>query len=348
MITPVHDYTSNIPFYAGDVHPGEPMPLPDTIPSNAPHILPTNVDLGQPDLSYFSWTADLDPLSACGLPTPGLEIPSVAKAPPLPMIDRQINHTQVHSLTHTQSQDWDFESGSNTSSVDPRRTSITSIRAPITPPEFNILDDAVPSTGPPSIRPLELLSCSTYLQLLHDIEQTTAPGQTHTVDSVLAANQRYLSTLLRMTETPGFECNYDTHMLFTVALSKIIGLFTTGYRDFMLRIEGPEPYTSNYVNHHSAANVHNSNINNNMCGNHPVDRLIRFGVFEIDLIEQKAICRTLLLRELKRARLCLIRLVNVLERENVPSGGGAGRHEGLCEEMSRRLDLLIGYLEGGN
>ncbi|KAI9038032.1 uncharacterized protein KD926_011370 [Aspergillus affinis] len=342
MITPVHDYTSNIQFYAGDGPHPDPVSLPDVLPSNAPYILPTNVDIGLSDLSNLPWTAELDQLSAYGLPTPGLEIPCIAKAPPLPFSDRQINHAQAQNFPQTQSQEWDLDSGSNTSSVDPRRTSITSIRAPITPPDYNVLDDAVPPT-PHSMRPLDPLSSSAYLQLLHDIEQTTALGHTHTVDSVLAANQRYLSTLLRMTETPGFQYGYDTHLLFTVALRKIIALFTAGYRDFVIRMEGPE---SNINGINSYANSHN-NSNNVATGinGSGADRLIRFGVFEIDLVEQKAICRSILLRELKRARLCLIRLVDVLERDS-GGCGGAGRHEGMCEEMSRRLDLLVGSLEG--
>ncbi|KAK1139538.1 hypothetical protein N8T08_000678 [Aspergillus melleus] len=345
MITPVHDYTSNIPFYAGDGSHPEPVPLPDVLPSNAPYILPTNVDIGISDLNHLSWTAELDQLSVYGLPTPGLEIPSIAKAPSLPFSDRQINHAQAHNFSHTQTQEWDLDSGSNTSSVDPRRTSITSIRAPITPPDYNVLDDPIPSKS--HMRPLDRLSSSTYLQLLHDIEQTTALGHTHTVDSVLAANQRYLSTLLRMTETPGFEYGYDTHLLFTVALRKIIALFTAGYRDFVIRMEGPETChingINNYPNSHSSSNNVATGINGS--GSIGVDRLIRFGVFEIDLVEQKAICRSILLRELKRARLCLIRLVDVLERDS-GGCGGAGRHEGICEEMSRRLDLLVGSLEG--
>ncbi|THC92648.1 hypothetical protein EYZ11_007878 [Aspergillus tanneri] len=305
IITPAQDYSSSIQYYTGDC-PNEAsnpsLPLPDVLPtpSHAPYACPANVDFGLPDLSHLSWTTELDQLSSCGLPTPGLEIPAIAKGP-LPS-DRRLG--QIY--------EWEMDDGSS-SSVDPSRTSTASLCHPVTPPDFNVLEE---SAAYP-VHHVESVSCSTYLYLLHDIEQTTTIG--HTLDSVLAANQRYLSTLLQMTEIPGFEHAYDAHLLFTVALSKVISLFSAGYRDFLARMEG-----------HAL-----------MGG---VDRLIRFGVFEIDFVEQKAICRSILLRELKRARLCLVRLVDVLSRQNETCG--AGRHEGLCEEMGQRLDLLAGSLEG--
>ncbi|KAF7585099.1 hypothetical protein BBP40_012777, partial [Aspergillus hancockii] len=106
-----------------------------------------------------------------------------------------------------------------------------------------------------------------YLNLLASIEQTLLLGRhrsnkdSHALDAVLAANQQYLSTLLTLTESLAFDSMYDGHLLFTVALSKIITLFSFGYRDFTLRSEAHQ----------------------GMGG------WIRFGVFEIDHVEQKNI-----------------------------------------------------------
>jgi hypothetical protein len=208
------------------------------------------------------------------------------------------------------------------SSCDPGATSrscTTSIRQPATPPEY-LADESI--YGLQNVSPEA--TCTVYLQLLHSIEQTLLVGRLrtregHALDAVLAANQQYLSILLQLTESLSFDQMYDGNLLFTVALSKIITLFSFGYRDFTFRSEA----------HQSMG-----------CA----DRLIRFGVFEIDFVEQKAICRGIFLRELKRARICLSRLMDALCREKFPYA--SGRHERLCEEMKQHLDQLMTALEG--
>ncbi|GAB1198506.1 hypothetical protein APSETT444_007829 [Aspergillus pseudonomiae] len=311
IITPliVHDYSSSMQFYPGDSCVQDGLSLTDTVPTSTHHIahpLGPNIDLGPQEPGNFCWSSDLEPLSANSLPTPGLEISASRGSLSL---DRRLSH------------DWEMETNVASGSCNPSRSCTTSIRQPATPPEYLADDVIYPVSALGNMGPET--SYTVYLQLLHDIEQTLVMGrqrmkENHTLDAVLAANQQYLTTLLHLTESLGFEQMYDGHLLFTVALSKIITLFNFGYRDFTLRSEA----------HQSMG-----------CA----ERLIRFGVFEIDFVEQKAICEGIFLRELKRAGVCLSRLMDVLCREKFPYAHG--RHEKLCEEMKQHLDQLTSALE---
>ncbi|KAE8147937.1 hypothetical protein BDV25DRAFT_142283 [Aspergillus avenaceus] len=302
----VHDYSSSMPFYTGDGYTPDHMPLPEAMPSssnNIHHTLAPNLDLGLPEPG-FCWASELEHLSTNGLPTPALEV-SATRGPL--GLDRRLSH------------DWEMEANMASSSCDAgtSRSCTTSIRQPATPPDY-LGDDSMYPIGT-----FPETSCTVYLQLLHSIEQTLLMNrqrskETHALDAILAANQQYITTLLQLTENLAFDQLYDGHMLFTVALSKIIMLFSFGYRDFTLRSD----------THHCA------------------DRLIRFGVFEIDFVEQKAICRSIFLRELRRAKVCLSRLVDALCRENFPYT--SGRHERLCEEMQQHLDHLTSALDGND
>ncbi|KAE8423851.1 hypothetical protein BDV36DRAFT_278860 [Aspergillus pseudocaelatus] len=305
----VHDYSSSMLFYPGDNYTPDGLSLAVTVPTSTHNIsrpLGPNMDLGLQEPGNFCWTSDLEPLSANSLPTPGLEMSASRGSLSL---DRRLSH------------DWEIETNVANGSCDPSRSCTTSIRQPATPPEY-LADEGVYRVGALENMGPET-SYTVYLQLLHNIEQTLLMGrqrtkENHTLDAVLAANQQYLTTLLQLTECLGFEQMYDGHLLFTVALSKIITLFSFGYRDFTLRSEA----------HQSIGYA---------------ERLIRFGVFEIDFVEQKAICEGIFLRELKRAGVCLSRLMDALCREKFPYAHG--RHERLCEEMKQHLDQLTSALE---
>lgn len=79
----------------------------------------------------------------------------------------------------------------------------------------------------------------------------------------------------------------------------------------------------------------------------------RYGAFEMDVVEQMALCRRVFVDEVKRARVCLGRLVEAMGYISIPASGSVsvsvssspGRHEGLCEEMRRRLEGLLDELE---
>lgn len=311
IITPlmVHDYSSSIPFYPGDNCTPDGLSLAVTVPTSTHNIsrpLGPNMDIGLQEPGNFCWTSDLEPLSANGLPTPGLEMSASRGSLSL---DRRLSH------------DWEVDTNVANGSCNTSRSCATSTRQPATPPEY-LADEGIYPVGPLENMGPET-SYTVYLQLLHNIEQTLLMGrqrtkENHTLDAVLAANQQYLTTLLQLTESLGFEHMYDGHLLFTFALSKIITLFSFGYRDYTLRSEA----------HQSMG-----------CA----ERLIRFGVFEIDFIEQKAICEGIFLRELKRAGVCLSRLMDALCREKFPYVHG--RHERLCEEMKQHLDQLTSALE---
>ncbi|KAE8329551.1 hypothetical protein BDV39DRAFT_45838 [Aspergillus sergii] len=311
MITPlmVHDYSSGMPFYSGASYAPDGLSLADTARTsthNISHPLGPNIDLSLQEPGNFCWASDLEPLSANSLPTPGLEMSASRDSLSL---DRRLSH------------DWEMETNVANGSCDPSRSCTTSIRQPATPPEYLADEGIYPVSALENMGPEA--SYTVYLQLLHNIEQTLLMGrqrtkEIHTLDAVLAANQQYLTTLLQLSDSLGFEQMYDGHLLFTVALSKIITLFSFGYRDFTLRSEA----------HQSMGRA---------------ERLIRFGVFEIDFIEQKAICEGIFLRELKRAGVCLSRLMDALCREKLPYAHG--RHERLCEEMKQHLDQLTSALE---
>ncbi|KAE8376883.1 hypothetical protein BDV26DRAFT_224726 [Aspergillus bertholletiae] len=299
-----HDYSSGMPFYSGSSCAPDSLSLADTLPAST-----HTIDLSLQEPGSFCWTSDLEALGVNGLPTPGLEIPASRGSLSL---DRRLSH------------DWEVGTNVANGSCDPSRSCTTSIRQPATPPEY-VTDEGIYPVSARENMGLEM-SYTVYLQLLHNIEQTLLMGrqrtkENHTLDAVLAANQQYLTTLLHLSESLGCEQMYDSHLLFTVALSKIITLFNFGYRDFTLRSEA----------HQSMG-----------CA----ERLIRFGVFEIDFIEQKAICESILLRELKRAGVCLSRLMDALCWEKFPYAHG--RHERLCEEMKQHLNQLTRALEASD
>ncbi|KAL4776769.1 hypothetical protein BDW60DRAFT_202875 [Aspergillus nidulans var. acristatus] len=183
---------------------------------------------------------------------------------------------------------------------------------------------------PPSQYPL-------YLHLLQSIDhsirlanQCKSPGQqTSTQDMILAATQRYLTTLLQTTESPSFTRTYnEEHLLFSVALDKIIYLLRVGYTDLRRQMEVYESMRIGVAE--------------------PAKGWVRYGAFEMDVVEQVSYCRKLFVEEVKRAGLCLDRLMEAMGYLAMPGSGSSspGRHEGLCEEMKRRLDGLLDILEG--
>ncbi|KAL6229313.1 hypothetical protein BDW75DRAFT_235308 [Aspergillus navahoensis] len=176
-----------------------------------------------------------------------------------------------------------------------------------------------------------------YLHLLQSIDHTIrfanqcrSPGEhTSTLDSILAATQRYLSTLLQITESPGFTCTYnEEHLLFSVALDKMIRLFSLGYADFRRQVETYESMGIGFAE--------------------PVKSWVQYGAFEMDVVEQMSYCRKVFVEEVKRAGLCLTRLMEAMGYLAMPGSESSspGRHEGLCEEMKRRLDGLLDGLKG--
>ncbi|KAL3439122.1 hypothetical protein BDV09DRAFT_191338 [Aspergillus tetrazonus] len=176
-----------------------------------------------------------------------------------------------------------------------------------------------------------------YLHLLQSIDhsmrlanQCRSPGQhTSTQDMILAATQRYLTTLLQSTESLSFTHTYnEEHLLFSVALDKIIYLLKVGYTDLRRQME----------------------VYESMCIGvaEPAKGWVRYGAFEMDVFEQVSYCRKLFVEEVKRAGLCLDRLMEAMGYLAMPGSGSSspGRHERLCEEMKRRLDGLLDSLEG--
>jgi hypothetical protein len=146
---------------------------------------------------------------------------------------------------------------------------------------------------------------------------------------ILAATQRYLTTLLQTTESPSFTHTYnEEHLLFSVALDKIIYLLRVGYTDLRRQMEVYESMRIGVAE--------------------PAKGWVRYGAFEMDVVEQVSYCRKLFMEEVKRAGLCLDRLMEAMGYLAMPGSGSSspGRHEGLCEEMKRRLDGLLDILEG--
>ncbi|KAL4979515.1 hypothetical protein BDW66DRAFT_157339 [Aspergillus desertorum] len=178
---------------------------------------------------------------------------------------------------------------------------------------------------------------SVYLHLLQSIDHTIrfanqcrSPGEhTSTLDTILTATQRYLTTLLQITESPGFTHTYnEEHLLFSVALDKMIYLFSLGYADLRRQLGVYEGMGTGLAE--------------------PVKGWVRYGAFEMDLVEQVSYCRKVFVEEVKRAGFCLDRLLEAMGYLAMPGSGSSspGRHEGLCEEMKRRLDGLLDGLKG--
>ncbi|KAL4917035.1 hypothetical protein BDW62DRAFT_202197 [Aspergillus aurantiobrunneus] len=229
-------------------------------------------------------------------------------------------------------------------------------------PDWEIdADDSIPLTSPPAApttthqtlsshepissngyasptEPFPSAQYTMYLQLLHSIDHTiqfshqcrSSPGSgsegmpSSTLDSILVASQRYLTTLLQITDTPVFTHTYnEEHLLVSVALERMIDLFGLGYTEFQHRVG---VYGSMGVS----------------CLT-PVDWWARNGGLEVDVVDRVAAARGVFVDEVKRARLCLGRLMEAMGC--LAGSRVAGRHEGLCEEMKRRLDALVEDLE---
>lgn len=274
---------------------------------------PNQEDLS--NLNGLCWTAELDQLGDPGLLSP----------------------------------DWEIDAHDESIPSQPAATIPTSTYAASLPEEKkNNIPKAYPSpinTFPSSAQ------YPVYLSLLHSIDHTIqfsqackSPGAisepmplsmsmsmstTPTLDSTLVASQRYLTTMLQITESPGFTQTYNEgHLLFSVALDKMILLLSLGYAEFRRRME-----------------IYNT-MGMGMGWS-------RYGAFEMDVVEQMALCRRVFVEEVKRARVCLGRLVEAMGYISVPASGSVsmsvssspGRHEGLCEEMRRRLEGLLDELE---
>ncbi|KAL4907583.1 hypothetical protein BDW74DRAFT_176334 [Aspergillus multicolor] len=301
--TRTYDGRSHVPIpvsysYAQEYATGMPLANETTYAQSLP-IYPTQShpeDMSS--LNNLCWTSDLDQLGGPGLLSPAWEIdgdeslPSASSQP----------QTSMSSYP-------DFASEGRNSS-----------RAYASPAE----------SIPPGQYPV-------YLHLLQSIDQTIrfatqcrSPGEhTSLIDSILAACQRYLSTLLHITDSPAFTHTYnEEHLLFSVALDKVGYLFGVAYGDFRHRIDIYEGMGINFVE--------------------PVGYGVRYGAFEMDVMEQMSYCRKAFVEEVKRAGVCLGRLMEVMGYMSLPGSGSSspGRHEGLCEDLKRRLDGLLDDLKG--
>ncbi|KAL2830905.1 hypothetical protein BDW59DRAFT_158339 [Aspergillus cavernicola] len=278
--------------------------LPPVSEVHHPHLLPGYPTQSNPEdfnsLSNLCWTTELDQLGGPGMLSPDWEIDADESIPP--------------PQSHTAS------------------TSISGY-PDLLPDEENVCRTYA---SPVEIFPSAQYTI--YIHLLHSIEQTIqffnhcrSPGvesmHASTLDSILAANQKYLTTLLQISDSQAFTHTYnEEHLLFSVALDKIIYLFGLGYKNFKRRIEVYEGMGISCAG--------------------PMNRWIRFGAFEIDFAEQMAICRREFVEEIKRAMACLGRLMDAMGCITMSISTSPGRHEGLCEEMKRRLDGLMDDIEG--
>ncbi|KAL4784202.1 hypothetical protein BJX76DRAFT_367837 [Aspergillus varians] len=292
---------SNIPISVTS-YPFPPEYLAGTVPlvseANYAHSPPGYPTLSNPEdsssLSNLCWTTELDQLGGPGLLSPDWEIDA------------------DESIAAFASQATSTSTSTYPSSISEERH----IAKPYAPP----------------LEPFPSAQYTVYLHLLHSISHTIqfshkckSPGNESmtTLDSIIVASQRYLTTLLQITDSPAFTHTYnDEHLLFSVALDKMIYLFSLGYVDFRRRMEVYE------------------GMGINLTG--PMDRWIRFGAFEVDVAEQISLCRRVFVEEVKRARVCLGRLMGAMSGSGTLS---AGKHEGLCEEMKRKLDGLMDDLE---
>ncbi|KAL4993742.1 hypothetical protein BDV10DRAFT_189682 [Aspergillus recurvatus] len=293
-----------------------PIPIPASYPltqdyatglplaneTNYAHSSPSYITQSHPEdltsLNNLCWTAELDQLGDPGLLSPDWEIDAEDSLPPV-----------------SSQQPVPLSTYSNPAS-DGRNTTETY---------------ASPAESvPPGQYPV-------YLHLLQSIDHTIrfanqcrSPGEhTSMLDSILAAIQRYLTTLVQITESPGFTNTYnEEHLLFSVALDKMIYLFSLGYADLRRQMEVYEGMGIGVAE--------------------PAKGWVRYGAFEMDVVEQVSYLRKVLVEEVKRAGLCLDRLMETMGYLAMPGSGSSspGRHEGLCEEMKRRLDGLLDGLKG--
>jgi hypothetical protein len=162
--------------------------------------------------------------------------------------------------------------------------------------------------------------CSQLLQLVNNVEHNlnnSRSSDSYPIDVVLAATQRHNMELLRLLENPNVQTTYSLIMLSSVALGKMISLLIVGKRDFDTLLGG-------------RVNAGTS------------QKLVHFGAFDIDPSQQRAICITIFLREVKRTRQCLSQITAGMNQGNVLCGtSGNGRHEGYHDDMERTLDRMI-------
>ncbi|KAL2853552.1 hypothetical protein BJX68DRAFT_265018 [Aspergillus pseudodeflectus] len=294
LLTPAHSYESPRSFGGRNVPmPATSYPFPQEYPpSTLPHVTQGYFQSTPEDVANYSnlcWTTELDQLGGPDLLSPDWEIDADEPVP--------VANTAPASYPN----------------LHPVEKSIS--KAYASPTEFK------PSP-----------QCTSYLHLINGIELSiqhashcrslgSENAQPSVLDSILGASQRYLTPLLQITESPAFTHTYsEEHLLFSVALDKIIYLFSLGYRELQRRMEIHEGMS--------------------MGCNAPADRWFRSGRYGVDVIDQLALCRRVFVEEMKRARLCLGRLIDIM------GPATTGRHEGLCEDMKRRLDGLTEELEG--
>ncbi|CEL03102.1 hypothetical protein ASPCAL04259 [Aspergillus calidoustus] len=293
LLTPAHSYESPRSFGGRNVPmPATSYPFPQEYPpSTLPHATQGYFQSTPEDVANYSnlcWTTELDQLGGPGLLSPDWEIDADDPVP--------VANTAPASYPN----------------LHPVERSIS--KADASPTEF------MPSP-----------QCTSYLHLINGIELSiqhashcrsrgSENAQPSVLDSILGASQRYLTPLLQITESPAFTHTYsEEHLLFSVALDKIIYLFSLGYGELQRRMEIHEGMS--------------------MGCNAPADRWFRSGPYGVDFIDQLALYRRVFVEEMKRARLCLGRLIDIMGPTTT------GRHEGLCEDMKRRLDGLMEELE---
>ncbi|KAL2803414.1 hypothetical protein BJX63DRAFT_440101 [Aspergillus granulosus] len=302
LLTPDHSYESPRSFGGRNMPvPATSYPFPQEYPTASlpltseathPHIISGYPQSNPEDLSNYSnlcWATELDQLDGPGLLSPNWELDT----------DDPIALASTASASYPD--------------LHPFEKSIP--KAYASPAEF------IPSP-----------QCTIYLQLINSIEQSiqlvshcrspnNESAQLSVLESILGANQRFVTTLLQITDNPSFRHTYsDEHLLFSVALDKVICLFSLGYGELRRRMEIHEGMS--------------------VGSNGSADRWVRFGAYGIDFLDQVAIGRRAFVEEMKRARLCLGRLIETMGPTTT------GRHEELCEEMKRRLDGLMEEFEG--
>lgn len=286
-------------------------------PPLPPPGYPAPADQDLSNLNGLCWTAELDQLGDPGLLSPDWEIDAhdesiststyraslpeekknnTPNAYPSPVISSSEQYTRYLNLLH---------------SIDHTIQFTQACKSP----------SAISETMP--------VSMSVSMPMPMPVSMSMSMSTTPTLDSILVASQRYLTTLLQITDSPGFTHTYNEgHLLFSVALDKMIFLFSLGYAEFRRRMEIYDTMGTGMG-------------------------WSRYGAFEMDVVEQMALCRRVFVEEVKRARVCLGRLVGAMGYISMSASGSGsvsvssspGRHERLCEEMRRRLDGLLDDLE---
>lgn len=183
--------------------------------------------------------------------------------------------------------------------------------------QVQVQDDLASGDGDPAELEPESRTVR-YLGIIRDAEDAASRARRSrrgdsgalAVDLALASCRRNLEGLAQL-QLAGccsvdVDESEDEHMLLRVALNKIVGLFELGGQLLTARLEGAGPGCT----------------------------LIRFGVLDIALSEQKMICRNIFLRELDVAAACVSKMMMmVVGCQSGRRGPGTGSDGGLEVEI---------------